>query len=146
MNSLFGYSRYPKDGVIENGHPKTVLGMHVPKFPNLYFVIGQQALNPQTNVTYVCMKQAEHIASVIREAEKTACTVHGSPSFAEFWTKKCGNDANGKVWHRSKNWYNNHGTADLSGFYWGFYLDYFQYVDKARKFISFEPRHRGSKL
>merc|ERR1712046_5750 len=81
-------------------------GVHAQDFPNMYMMIGPQALNPLTNVTLVAEDQARYIAQLVKYMRQTGATrVEPTASAVAKWTELCTDTSKDKVWQRCGNWY-----------------------------------------
>lgn len=132
LNTLFGYVKdddAPAHAV-PSGHPRTVLGIHVPKFPNLYLMNSAQSFAPAANLTTHMEQQAEYIATLVQKAETENVLVEGPEELADSWTETCRKTAEGKVWHKYENYYNNYGSGDKAAAFWDYDDQYDKYRDE----------------
>lgn len=87
--------------------PRTLFGIHVSEFPNAYFMVGPQCLNPVTNVTVVSEDQAEYLAHLVAHMRREGLrTVEPRPEAEEEWVRRSEATSEGKVWRHCSNWYN----------------------------------------
>lgn len=130
MNELWGFK--PDDTDFSRRRMKTMLGIHTPKFPNLYTMIGPQSLNPAVQVPRISDSQAKHIAEFINDSLKKDFIVEASEQQANEWTEECGKLAEGKVYGTVTNWYNKGGNYADENNYWGDIIPYIERVESQK--------------
>ena len=95
-----------QDNNFQLTRPKSLWGMHVVGFPNMYQMIGPQSLNPLTNVTLLCEEQGKRIVDLVLRTRKNGINyVEPTETAVEQWVKLCNASSQGKVWLGCNNWY-----------------------------------------
>lgn len=91
-----------------DGGPKTLYGIHVSGFPNMFLLVGPQSPTILQNTTEVIQTQAQYIVSVISKLRKTGAqaVVDVEPDTERKWIDHCTQHYPGSVWSRCDNWYN----------------------------------------
>lgn len=120
--------------------PRTLYGIHVHGFPNMFLMIGPQSPTILTNTTEVVLQQSEYLLALIKRTRENASSknVDASASAEEAWVQFCKSHYPDSVWSRCDNWYNkqsqgkqgpgSEGGGSVDGFI-GKYRDYASKLD-----------------
>ncbi|EME49158.1 hypothetical protein DOTSEDRAFT_68033 [Dothistroma septosporum NZE10] len=113
--------------------PHSLLGVHVPEFPNAFMITGPKG--PFTNIPPTIEAQVEWITSLIREGQKkTSPVIEATHEGEQRWAKLCEKlAANSLFWKASENWIfgaNVAGKPRTLRFYFGGLVGYYGELQK----------------